>query len=121
VLVVDDEPLIRWSLTETLRDCGHDVSDASDAGSALAAAGSPARPFDVVLLEFRLPDSNDLVLLGTLRRMIPEAQIIMMTAYGTPELFQQARDLGAYRVVNKPFELGALADLVLQAHTATSA
>jgi len=121
VLVVDDEPLIRWSLTETLRDCGHSVSEASDASTALAAATAPERPFDVVLLDFRLPDSNDLALLGKLRRMMPKAQIIMMTAYGTPELFQQARDLGAYRVVNKPFELGAVADLVLQAHSAASA
>ena len=121
MLVVDDEPLIRWSLTEALRACGHLVSDASDASTALAAAAAPPRGFDVVLLDFRLPDSNDFALLGALHRLMPRAQIIMMTAHGTSELVEQAVGLGAYTVVSKPFELGAVADLVLEAHTAASA
>jgi DNA-binding NtrC family response regulator len=121
VLVVDDEPLIRWALTETLADCGHLVEEASDGTAALAKAAASGRAFDIVLLDFRLPDSNDLALLGELHAMMPAAQIIMMTAHVSSELFQQARDRGAYRVVNKPFELGAIAELVLQAHTAASA
>jgi len=119
VLVVDDEPLIRWSLTEALRDCGHRVSEAADASTALAAAATPPRGFDVVLLDFRLPDSNDLALFRALRRLMPRAQIILMTAYGTSELFEEALDLGAFTVVSKPFELGAVADLVLQAAAST--
>ena len=59
VLVVDDEPLIRWSLSETLEQSGHAVVEAGDAEGALRAL-SAGRPFDVVLLDYRLPDSNDL-------------------------------------------------------------
>jgi DNA-binding NtrC family response regulator len=120
VLIVDDEPLIRWSMAETLSDCGHTVAEAADAAAALAAASEGQKPYDVVLLDFRLPDSNDLTLLGLLRTRIPKAQIIMMTAFGTSELFQQALRLGAYRVISKPFELDEVAELVLQAYSARS-
>jgi two-component system, NtrC family, response regulator AtoC len=118
VLVVDDEPLIRWSMGEALSDSGHTVSEAADAATALAAMSNGQRPYDVVLLDFRLPNSNDLTLLEQLRTRMPKAQIIMMTAYGTSELFQQALQLGAYRVISKPFELDELAALVLQAYFA---
>ena len=50
VLVVDDEPLIRWSLAETLGDLGHEVVEAGDARAALALAEGAQPPFDVVLL-----------------------------------------------------------------------
>ena len=86
--------------------------EAGDARSALEAATGATRPIDVVLLDFRLPDSNDLVLLARLRDLIPNSRIIMMTAFGTPEMAQAARDLGAFDVVGKPFEMTELASLV---------
>jgi len=119
VLVVDDELLIRWSLTEALEECGHAVAEAADAASAVRAVSDGQRP-DVVLLDFRLPDSADLALLQTIRRAVPQAQVIMMTAHGTPELVAGALALGAYRVVNKPFEVHDMTDLVQQASTAGS-
>lgn len=112
ILVVDDEPLIRWSLSETLADSGHRIVEAGDGHSAVEAVTATPRPFDVVLLDFRLPDSNDLSLLSRLRRLAPQSRIIMMTAFGTPEMTQGALDLGAYRVVSKPFEIADLASLV---------
>lgn len=117
ILVVDDEPLIRWSLSETLSDSGHQIVEAGDGSSAVQAVTSSPRPFDVVLLDFRLPDSNDLSLLSRLRRLAPETRIIMMTAFGTPEMTQGALDLGATRVVSKPFEISDVASLV-QSYTA---
>ncbi len=118
VLVVDDELLIRWSLSETLSNAGHSVTEAADRVSALDVLRGPARPPDVVVLDYRLPDSNDLGLLSEVRRLAPSAQVIMMTAFGTPEMTKGAMDLGAYRVVSKPFEIHDFADLVLQAHAA---
>jgi len=117
VLVVDDEPLIRWSLSELLIESGHSVTEAADAASAVRALSGDG-PFDVVLLDYRLPDSNDLNLLSTIRRQTPQSAVIMMTAYGAPEMTSGALALGAYRVVPKPFEVHDLVSLVTQAHNA---
>ena len=115
VLVVDDEPLIRWSMGQMLTDAGHMVVEAADAKSAISIA-STAFGFDVILLDFRLPDSTDLMLLSSLRRLMPRTPIILMTAYGTAEVLQQALELGAYLVIQKPFEMTEIPALVLQAH-----
>jgi DNA-binding NtrC family response regulator len=70
-----------------------------------------ARPFDVVLLDLRLPDMHDLSLLATLRQLLPAAALILMTAFGTPEIFADAEALGA-AVLNKPFEIDDLKKLI---------
>ena len=82
---------------------------------ALAAIRSAAAPFDVVLLDYRLPDSADLRLLVTVRHLAPTSRVIMITAQTSPELAQNAVALGAYRVISKPFEVDSLAALVSQA------
>ncbi len=115
VLVVDDEALIRWSLSETLSESGHQVQEAADGAAALRALDEHG-PFDVIVLDYRLPDSNDLHLLASIRRLAPQAAVVMMTAYGTPEVTSGALALGAYRVVPKPFEIRDLAALVTRAH-----
>ena len=118
VLIVDDEALIRWSLAETLGDGGHLVTEAGDGATAIRALTKGDDPFDVVLLDYHLPDFNDLSLLSTIRRVAPNAAVIMMTAFGTPEMSDGALRLGAYQVVPKPFEVHNMADLVLEAHDA---
>jgi DNA-binding NtrC family response regulator len=116
VLVVDDELLIRWSLNEALTEEGHRVSEAVDRASAIEALRAREKPPDVVILDFRLPDSKDLGLLATVRQMAPNAQVIMMTAFGTPDMTEGALELGAYRIVSKPFEVHDVTALVAQAH-----
>jgi DNA-binding NtrC family response regulator len=111
VLVVDDEPLIRWSIAETLGAAGHQVTEAQDAASALRALAD-APETDLVLLDFRLPDSNDLELLAEIRRIAPAAPVILMTAFGTPDVTAGALKLGASKVLNKPFNMHDLEDLV---------
>jgi DNA-binding NtrC family response regulator len=113
VLVVDDEPLIRWSIAESLSDAGIDVEQACDAASALRKVTGTPPPFDAVVLDLRLPDMDDLSLLGTLRQLMPDAVLILMTAFGTQEIVAAAEAMGAV-VVNKPFELDAVKRLVLE-------
>jgi DNA-binding NtrC family response regulator len=115
ILVVDDEPLIRWSMTETLAHAGHQVAEAGDGREALKRLSASPAP-DVILLDYRLPDSNDLKLLQRIRETVPETSVIMMTAFGTPDVIAGAIRLGAFRVLNKPVEMKDLPTLVLQAH-----
>ena len=116
VLVIDDEPLIRWSVSESLGDLGYDVTEAPDAATALKMVTTSPLPFQIVVLDLRLPDMHDLSLLGTLRQLLPAARLVLMTAFGTPDVIAQARSLGA-TVLSKPFELDALNRLVLNGTT----
>lgn len=115
VLIVDDEALIRWTLTETLGERGYEVREAGNASGALAAIMEAGEPFDVVLLDFRLPDSADLRLLQNVRELAPASRVIMMTAHSAPELALGAEALGVYRVISKPFEVESVVALVDQA------
>jgi DNA-binding NtrC family response regulator len=112
VLVVDDEPLVRWSIAETLRAGGYDVLEAGDGDTALHTLIEDRQPPDAILLDLRLPDCGDLRLLETMTLILPGTPIVLMTAFGTPELVQQARQLGAYAVLEKPFDLQALEPLL---------
>lgn len=120
VLVVDDEALIRWSLVEALGERGYEVAEAGDARSALAAIEKASEPYDVILLDYRLPDSGDLRLLATVKRLAPTSQVIMISAHNSPELAQGASALGAYSVISKPFEVESLSALVAKARAAGS-
>jgi len=115
VLVVDDEPLARWSVAETLTDSGYRVTQAGDALSALEALHGRGGAADLVLLDMRLPDSSDLGVLSMMRRLSPTTPIILMTAYGSDALTIEARARGAYAVINKPFDMSTLAPLVHRA------
>ena len=120
ILVVDDEALIRWSLLEALTSGGHAVVEAGDGASAVQAVMAAVVPFDVMLLDFRLSDSNDLALLSRLRRLAPATRIILMSAFGTAEILQEAMSLGVYRVISKPFDMNEVAPLVRQCHASRS-
>src|SRR5262245_65319027 len=89
ILIVDDEPLIRWCIAETLATAGYGITEAQDAASALRALADMPDP-DVILLDLRLPDSNDLSLLRSIRSIAPAAAILIMTAFGTPEITAEA-------------------------------
>lgn len=121
VLIVDDEPLIRWSLSETLTDRGYGVMEAGDGRGAVEALKDTPRPVDVIMLDYRLPDSNSLQLLATIRAMSPRSSVVLMTAYGTPQLAAEALRLGAFCVVSKPLEMQEVADLVSRAHGSSPA
>jgi DNA-binding NtrC family response regulator len=120
ILVVEDEPLIRWSIAETLAHGGHTVLEAGNASTAVRAVTATPDPIDVVLLDYRLPDSNDLGLLADIRRLLPRSAVVMMTAYGAPEMTRQALHLGAFRVLDKPFDMDRLEPLVREADRSRS-
>lgn len=115
ILVVDDELLIRWSLNEGLVKAGFEVVEAEDARGALACFGPAAPELHAVVLDLRLPDSADLGLLRRIREIAPEIPVIMMTAYGSAEMREEAFSLGAFQVVSKPFDLHRMVMLVEEA------
>jgi DNA-binding NtrC family response regulator len=105
VLVVEDEDLIRWTLAKALRKRGHTVVEAGDGESGLSALEHEAEPFDVVVLDYRLPDRQDLSLLEDVRRLSPGSAVFMMTAFADRDMRARAAAGGARAVVDKPFRV----------------
>jgi DNA-binding NtrC family response regulator len=69
-----------------------------------------------VLLDFRLPDSDDLTLLADVRRLSPPTAVVMMTAHGTNEMLAGARALGVYDILAKPFDVADVERVLREAH-----
>ena len=67
------------------------------------------------LLDLRLPDCDDLRLLADIRRAAPASAVVMMTAHATAESAADARALGAYAVITKPFDLNSIEALLVDA------
>jgi len=114
VLVIDGDRLMRWAVVETLRERGWQVSEGADARDAEAALRNTSGPFDFVLLDCQLLDSDDLSLLASVRALSPDSKVIMMTAFETPDMVRDALDLGASSVLGKPFDMETVHTLVGQ-------
>jgi two-component system response regulator AtoC len=117
VLVVDDEALIRWSLTERLKSEGYHVLEAE---TGRAALDQLAEGVDLVLLDYRLPDTDGVSVLRKIKELDQDILVILLTAYATVETAVEAMKLGAYHFANKPFNLDEVAALVERALETTS-
>jgi len=112
ILVVDDESLIRWTLSERLSQDGFTVVEAETAAAALARFGPD---IDLVLLDYKLPDSNGLQVLRSMKASDPDVPVILLTAFSSIENAVEAMKQGAYHYANKPFNLDELALVVQKA------
>ena len=115
ILVVDDEPLIRWAVREGLEAAGFAVVEAGTAREALQSFGDGAARAAVALLDLKLPDSDDLSLLRRILTTAPGCRVIMMTAHGTPEILAEAVRDGAFATLSKPFDLNSMVGIVRDA------
>ncbi len=112
VLVVDDEPLIRWSLVNRLKEEGYRTLEAGTAGDAVALHRDGV---DLVLLDFALPDANGLTALKQIKETDPDTLVIMLTANTDVGTAVEAMKGGAFHYANKPFDLDEIALLVEKA------
>ena len=105
-LIVEDEDLIRWSLRQKFEGRGYRVEEAPDGATALEMLEGGS--FDLVMLDYKLPDTTGLEVLRKLRERDGDAVVIMMTAYSTIESAVGAIKLGAFDYIPKPFQMEEL-------------
>ncbi len=113
VLLVEDEAVLRELAAENLQEAGYEVIEAGDGADGLEILQSDA-PIDVLLSDIRLPGMNGYQLAEAGRTLRPELKIILMTGYAPgpmPSTLQSA----VYRVLQKPFELDVLPEMVAAA------
>jgi DNA-binding NtrC family response regulator len=102
VLIIDDEAAIRESLQTLLEFEGYTVDTANDGMEGLTRLSE--RPFDLVLLDFALPERNGIEILQEIRERDSELPVIMITAYGTVENAVNAMQAGATNFIQKPWD-----------------
>jgi two-component system response regulator AtoC len=112
VLLVDDEDLIRWSLRERLQADGYEIREA---GTGEAALVQFKEGVDLVLLDYRLPDTDGLSVLRELKKLDPDILVVLLTSFVSVETAVEAMQLGAFHFANKPFNLDEVAAIVARA------
>jgi DNA-binding NtrC family response regulator len=118
VLIVEDEKLIRWSIKARLEEQGYTVTEVDTGKKAFELWDQ--EDFDLMLLDFRLPDTTGVEILRRVKQQSPETSVVMMTAYGTVESAVEAMKLGAFDYLTKPVNLDELVVIVEKALETTS-
>ncbi len=116
ILLVDDEPNLRKVLGALLRQQGYEVHAETDGAAALARVRSaPARTFDVVISDLRMPNLDGIGLLRALTLHEPNLPVILLTAHGSVDSAVEAVKLGAFDYLEKPFDRDQIHQIVQKA------
>ncbi len=106
ILVVDDDEMVRYVLTEKLQESGFLVTTAPDGLKAIELFENT--PFDAVLLDLKMPGMDGIETLKELRKHDPDIPVIMVTAFGDITTAVEAIKLGAYDFVEKPPQISRI-------------
>ena len=108
ILIVDDEDSVRRGYTRILGEMDCEAQAAADGEQALQAMAR--RPFDVVLLDLRMPGAGGLDVLRTMKQRWPASEVVVITGYPTVESAREALQLGACDYLAKPADPDQVVD-----------
>jgi len=101
ILVVDDELIVRDSLSDWLAEDGYNVSTVKNGKEAIKSVKET--DWDVLLVDLKMPGLSGLDVLSKVKEINPNTPVIIMTAYATVDTAVEAIKKGAYDYITKPF------------------
>lgn len=110
ILIVDDDEVMRETLSDVLRKGGYEIFSEKSGYGALSIIKKNI--IDLILLDMRLPDVDGIEVLRKIKEIDTDILVIMMTAYSDVETAVSSMKSGAYHYINKPFELEELKLLI---------
>jgi two-component system, NtrC family, response regulator HydG len=113
ILIVDDEQDTCANLSDILTDLGYEVDTANDGFAALELIKK--RPYEVALLDLRMPGMDGLELYRRMREISAETVAIVVTAYASSDTAKSVLTTGAWKILSKPVNIGSLLRIVAQA------
>ncbi|MCL5056939.1 MAG: response regulator [Actinobacteria bacterium] len=111
VLVVDDQPGVRYLLDVIITEEGHRVRLARNGNEAVEAVKA-SKP-DLVIMDVRMPQMGGIEALGKIKIISPETEVALMTAYVSAETVQMAFKKGALCCFTKPFDVDDIKSFII--------
>lgn len=115
VLIADDEEDISWAISRSLQksNLDLDVTCVNDGDAAWDLVSR--KSFDLIVSDLRMPGRSGFEVVAEVRRRQPLAKAIIITAYGSQDIMEHAEALGSFFYIEKPFDVGYLKQLILEA------
>ena len=110
ILIVDDNISLCKTMTLILRRKGYDTSTAKDGHEAIAKVKE--KPFDLIFMDIKMPLMDGVETYKRIKKIRPDAVVIMMTAYAVEDLIQEALKEGAYGVLYKPLDMEKVSSFI---------
>ena len=110
VLIVDDNVSLCRTMSFVLGRQGYAVNTAKDGLEAIERVKE--RPFDMILMDIKMPLMDGVETYRRIKKIRPEAVVMMMTAYAVEDLVQQALEEGAYGIVYKPLDIEKVVSVI---------
>lgn len=115
ILIVDDDEDLTWGISKNLakEKSKFEVQCVNTGDRALNLMKK--KKFDLIVSDIRMPGRNGLQLISEVKKKYPHTKVIIMTAYGSREVQEEADIRGSFFYIEKPFEIGYLKQLIFQA------
>ena len=112
ILLIDDDEWIRDSLSLffEFEPCAFRALETAEQG----LKELESKDYDIIILDYRLPGMNGLEFLRRIQGTHPQVMKILVTAYGSKDIFSQAIELGVHDFIDKPFSTKAIEDSLLR-------
>jgi len=111
VLLVDDEEELGWIMREIFEDAGHHLIFTSTYKQGLQEF-KKSKKLDMAIIDLRLGEESGLVFVKKAKELNNKVKLIMMSAFGDPDIKNQAKELGVRHFLDKPFRTERLLNII---------